>query len=90
MGYWFLTLPKLEPVFANLLDIPFVGFTKFNNTIVSGSLLFSLLMYVPVFMITKACVKGWRAKLAPAMRRTKIVKAISKQAEKQIHISNYF
>ena len=32
IGYWFLNLEFLRPVFAFLLDVPFVGFTKFNNT----------------------------------------------------------
>ncbi|MCR4734480.1 MAG: TIGR03546 family protein [Treponema sp.] len=78
IGYAFLNIEFFEPVFRQMLEIPFVGFTKFNNTIVSGSLLFALFMYVPVFMLSKVSVKGWRAKLAPALRKTKIIKVISK------------
>ena len=78
IGYTFLNIDFLEPAFRTLLEIPFVGFTRFNNTIVSGSLLFALFMYVPVFMVSKVSVKGWRATLAPALRKTKIIKYISK------------
>ena len=78
IGYTFLNIGFMENVFKGLLEIPFIGFTKFNNSIVSGSLLFALFMYVPVFMVSKVGVKGWRASLAPALRKTKIVKVISK------------
>jgi uncharacterized protein (TIGR03546 family) len=78
VGYWFLTLPKLEPVFAWLLDIPFVGFTKFNNTIVMGSLLVSLGLYIPVYWLVRLFLKYWRAFLAPAVRKTKLVAFLSK------------
>lgn len=78
IGYAFLNIEFMEPVFRGLLEIPFVGFTRFNNSIVCGSLLFALFMYVPVFIVTKVGVKGWRASLAPALRKTKVIKVISK------------
>nr|MCR4900017.1 TIGR03546 family protein [Treponema sp.] len=41
IGWWFLNIDKFKMFFAWLLEIPFVGFTRFNNTIVMGSLLAS-------------------------------------------------
>ena len=38
VGYAVLTFPKFQSFFMWLLDVPFVGFTKFNNTIVCGSI----------------------------------------------------
>ena len=77
VGYWFLTLPKLEPVFANLLDIPFVGFTKFNNTIAMGSLLCGLIVYIPVYILARLFVWFMRNKLVPVLRKTKLIMALS-------------
>ena len=43
VGYAFLTIPALSGLFGTLLDIPFVAFTKFNNSVVMGSFLFMFL-----------------------------------------------
>ena len=78
MGWWFLNIEKLTPFFSWLLDIPFVGFTRFNNTIVMGSLFFSLAAYIPVYFICRIFLKYWRAFLAPAVRKSKLVVYLSK------------
>lgn len=78
VGYWFLTLPKLEGAFAWLLDIPFVGFTKFNNTIASGSLICGLILYIPLYVIARLFVWLMRNKLVPLLRKTKFVLVLSK------------
>ena len=78
IGWWFLNLEKLTPFFSWLLDIPFVGFTKFNNTIVMGSLLASLVLYIPVYWLVRLFLKYWRAFLAPAVRKSKLVVFLSK------------
>ena len=78
VGYWFLTLPALEPTFAWLLDIPFVGFTKFNNTIASGSLLCGLVLYIPLYVIARLLIWLMRNKVVPVLRKTKFIVALSK------------
>lgn len=78
VGYWCLTLPSCEPVFAYLLDIPFVGFTKFNNTIAMGSLICGLAVYIPVYLIARLFVWFMRNKLVPVLRKTKLITALSK------------
>ncbi|MBM7023922.1 TIGR03546 family protein [Treponema sp. Marseille-Q4523] len=77
MGYAVLTFAPLEPVFSYLLDVPFVGFTRFNNTIVCGSLLFGIVCYVPLFIIAIVLIKQWRTVIAGAIKNSKIGKAIS-------------
>ena len=78
VGYWFLTLPSLEPTFAKLLDIPFVSFTKFNNTIASGSLLCGLILYIPLYILARLFIWLMRNKLVPIMRKTKVIIVLSK------------
>ena len=77
MGYAVLTFAPLEPVFSYLLDVPFVGFTRFNNTIVCGSLFFGIVCYVPLFIIAIVLIKQWRTVIAGAIKNSKIGKAIS-------------
>ena len=50
VGYKILTFPALEGTFSALIEIPFVGFTRFNNTIVMGSLICGIILYVPVYI----------------------------------------
>ena len=77
IGYWFLTLDFFRPPFSFLLDLPFVGFTKFNNTIVAGSILSSIVLYIPVYWLTRLFIKEWRTFLLPIVRKTKLVKMLS-------------
>ena len=75
IGYAVLTFSPLESVYAALLDIPFVAFTKFNNTIVAGSLIFSLILYIPVYILIRVLTISWRTYLAPALIRSKFMQA---------------
>lgn len=78
VGYWFLTQPSLAPAFGTLLDIPFVAFTKFNNTIVMGALLIGLVAYIPVYAIARALIALWRRLIVPVMRRSFVGKLVMK------------
>ena len=75
IGYVVLTFSPLKPVYAALLDIPFVAFTKFNNTIVAGSITFSLILYIPVYIVIRIFTKSWRMHLAPTLARSKLMQA---------------
>lgn len=76
IGYAVLTLKPLEGLFGFLVDVPFVGFTKFNNTIVMGSFLFSLAVYIPFFFFGIFFVKIWRTKIAPGFIKSPLYKAV--------------
>ena len=67
-GYVVLTFAPLEPIFSYLLDVPFVGFTRFNNTIVCGSLVCGIVCYVPLFLLAILLIKQWRTVIAGAVR----------------------
>ena len=72
LGYAVLTNKSLAPLFGNLLDIPFVGFTKFNNTIVFGATVFSLIIYIPLFIFFVFFVKYWRKNITAKWNNSKI------------------
>lgn len=75
VGYAVLTFAPLENIYAFLLDLPLVGFTKFNNTVLSGSLICGLLAYIPLFVLLMLFIKLWRSRLSPALNNSRIVKA---------------
>lgn len=78
IGWWFLNLSFLKPTFSALLEIPFVGFTRFNNTIVAGALVTGLVLYIPLYWLSRFLIWFLRAKLVPVMRKTKFIVAITK------------
>ena len=73
-----LVLEPAIPVYRKLLDIPFVAFTKFNNTVVMGSLVAGLVLYIPVYIISRLLVKLWRVVLAPKITASKLWVGIKK------------
>ena len=77
VGYAFLTIPSLAGFFGTLLEIPFVGFTKFNNSVVMGSLLCGLVLYVPLYFLGRLFVSLWRKHIAAAIRQSKLAKLIA-------------
>lgn len=78
LGYTVLTFEAFKPAYANLLEIPFVAFTKFNNTIVAGSLTSSLILYIPVYILTRFLVFIWRKFVVPALSQNKLVQVLYK------------
>ncbi len=60
-GYFLLV--KAEPLvslWTTLYNMPLIPFTRFYNTIVLGSLLISLIIFVPLFLATKNAVLHYR------------------------------
>ena len=78
VGYTVLTFPKFQSFFMWLLDVPFVGLTKFNNTIVCGSLVLGILCYIPLFFIMLGIIHLWRKFIAPKFNDSKLLKTIYK------------
>ncbi|WP_296325664.1 TIGR03546 family protein [Treponema sp. UBA3813] len=77
VGYSFLTIPAFSGLFGTLLEIPFVGFTKFNNSVVAGSFLCGIVLYVPLYFLGRLFVSLWRKHIAAAIRHSKLAKLIS-------------
>ena len=78
LGYTVLTFEAFKPAYGNLLELPFVAFTKFNNTIVAGSVTASLILYIPVYILTRFLVFIWRKFVAPALSQNKLVQVLYK------------
>jgi len=90
IGYFVLNIDKLENFYSFLVDIPFLGFTNFNNTIVMGSLITSIVLYFPILFISLKIIKFWRTKLAYKFKYSKLYKFFNKIPfiKKIVSISN--
>lgn len=81
LGYFFLTdIPALQGLWTNLYNAPVAPLTRFNNTVVLGSLLASLVLYLPVYFGMKKFVLAYRAHLHSKIEKWKIYQIISKSS----------
>jgi uncharacterized protein (TIGR03546 family) len=78
LGWEVLHIQALQPLFTTMYNMPFVPFTKFNNTLVAGGLAGGAALWLPVFFIFMALIPLYRKTVAPKIRDSKIVKAIIK------------
>ncbi len=76
IGYFVLTQNNAVPFYISLLNTPFVAFTKFNNTIVMGSLCSGIVIYIPLYYLMRLVIFLWRKYLAEGVRRLKLVKLL--------------
>ncbi len=78
IGYYFLSMPSLTDTYVKLSNIPFVAFTKFNNTIVMGSLVCGICAYIPLYFLGRLLIFVWRRYVGNGFRKLKIVQIIKK------------
>ncbi len=68
LGGLVLTAEKLEPVWARLYDLPVVPWTRFNNTVVMGSLLLGMFLVIPVYCLSHRFFQTWGAAIHQRLR----------------------
>jgi uncharacterized protein (TIGR03546 family) len=78
LGWGILHMDSLQPLFTTMYNMPFVPFTKFNNTLVAGGLVSGIVLWLPAFLLFMALVPLYRNTLAPKIRNSKIVQKIAK------------
>ena len=78
IGEWILTRPFLISFYQWLLNIPFVSFTKFNNTILMGSFVSGVILYLPCFGLSRLFIYLWRRFCAQWFNKLKLVQVIKK------------
>jgi uncharacterized protein (TIGR03546 family) len=76
-GYFLLVdLTFMRGIYTSLYSIPVIAFSRFNNTVVMGSLVSSVILLIPVFMLVKTGVIRYRENVMGRMEKWKIVKAV--------------
>jgi len=77
LGFWILTLDSLKSLFTTMYNMPFVPFTRFNNTLVMGGLAAGIVLWIPIFVLFMILIPLYRNNLAPKLRESKIVKKLA-------------
>lgn len=77
LGYYLLVdAAYLRQLWIFILDIPFMALSRYNNTVVTGSLAFAKLMIIPMFFFARWFVVYYREHLDPKFQKLKIVQVV--------------
>ncbi len=77
IGFVLLTkVPALHPFWTKLYNMPIVPYTRFNNTIVLGSVVLGLVLLVPNYFLGKRLVGLYRAHFRDKVEQFRIMKLI--------------
>lgn len=78
-GYWLLVdVTALDGVWHAFANIPIVALFNFNNTVVLGSLIISMVLLLPMFFLMKKSVLLYRERIQDKLLKLKIVQTIKK------------
>lgn len=78
LGWEVLHLEPLRPIFTTMYNMPFVPFTRFNNTLVAGGVVAGLALFFPLFFLLLPLIYLFRQKLSPLIGNSKLVQAVLK------------
>ena len=76
VGSAVLEIPSLRPLFIQLYNMPIIPFTRFNNSIVMGSGVISILLFPFVFLAARMAVVKYREKVVARFQDSRAWKAI--------------
>lgn len=76
-GYYLLVdLQSLNSFYTWLYNVPVLSLSKFNNTVVMGSLISSIILIIPVYFLIKIGVINYREKIDAKIKNWKFIKYI--------------
>ncbi|MDR1388377.1 MAG: TIGR03546 family protein [Treponema sp.] len=78
LGWQLLHLESLVPFYTVLYNMPFVPFTRFNNTLVAGGIAAGIGLWLPMYFLVRGLIPRYREILAPKIRDSRVVKAFYK------------
>jgi len=81
LGYQLLVnMDALTPAWTWLYNAPVAPLTRFNNTVVMGSLVCALALFLPVFVAMKRFVVAYRAHIHSRVEKWKIYRIVNRSA----------
>jgi uncharacterized protein (TIGR03546 family) len=77
LGRQVLELESLRPLFVSLYNMPIIPMTRFNNSIVMGSFVVSLLLAPVSYFVFKALIVKYREAVVARFKQSKLWKAFA-------------
>lgn len=77
LGLAVLTAESLQGLWTALYNSTFWRFTRFNNSVFAGSLLFSLALFIPLYLLANMLIRQYRARVLEWVRKTRLMQALT-------------
>lgn len=77
LGRAVLEAEGLRPLFTQMYNMPLVPMTRFNNSIVMGSMVVGLILVIPAFFLFRIMIVKYRATVVARFKGTKIWKSFA-------------
>ncbi len=77
LGLAILTADALQDFWTALYNSTFWRLTRFNNSILMGSLLFALIFFVPMYLLANFAIRQYRSRLLQWVRKTRLMQALT-------------
>jgi uncharacterized protein (TIGR03546 family) len=75
IGLAILTAPTLEGFWTTLYNVTFWRLVKFNNSIVIGSLLFSVALFIPLYLLSNLLIRRYRDNVLAWVQKSRLMQA---------------
>jgi uncharacterized protein (TIGR03546 family) len=76
-GYYLLVdAESLHGIWTSLYNFPIIALSHYNNTVVMGSFISALILFIPLYFAIKYFVIAYRTHLYEKFQKLKIVKAV--------------
>ncbi len=77
LGYFILAdVEPLRSFWTTLYTTKIVPYTRFNNTVVMGSLIISIVLLIPLYIAVKKFIIAYKQKYEPRIQRWKIIQML--------------
>ncbi len=81
LGYFILVdVEPLRSFWTTLYTIKLVPYTRFNNTVVMGSFIISIVLLIPLYIAVKKFIIAYKQKYEPRIQRWKIIQILRSSA----------
>ena len=77
LGLFFLTADSLQGFWTDLYNSSFWRLTRFNNSILMGSFIFSLLLFFPLYLLANVAIRRYRENVLSWVRKSRIMQALT-------------
>ncbi len=88
IGLNVLMTSGLEALWSTLYQSTFWRLERFNNSIVMGSFLFSIILFIPVHLLSKKMILKYREKVLDKIRKTKVMQTLKGSRLYQLYTSS--
>ncbi len=86
-GLRILTAPSLEGLWTSLYNSTLWRLAWFNNTLVMGSMVFSLALFVPLYFLSNSLIRRYRAHVLAWIQKTRLMQIFKASKVYQLYQS---